>query len=267
MTAETLITVAQLAEEVNKFPTAVRKLCVWTRKTFSPHAVVLVYGESGAGKTQFLSKLCHVNNSEADDIPARTRDFHVYQLQLPDGHIIDFIDIPGHKTYKNIREKVRNQIQNGEICGLINIVAYGYLFTNEVDISTVFKGCSSEVKSTYIKDNLKKEINQISEWKDCIGTKSSVDWVLTIVNKADIWFEQKDDAMEYYTEGAYYKAISELHHSCSLHVMPCCSIINLFGGRPMKVCIGDKEKHEFFAEIRDSLTNLVYQKWNKKQRK
>lgn len=267
MTAETIVSIAQLAEESEKLPSLIRMACMVWRKHISSHAVVLVYGESGAGKTQFLNKLCHINPSEAERVPPRTRDFRYYSLVLPDGHIIDFVDIPGHKVYKSIREDVRNKIRNGEICGLINVVANGYLYADEVDDKTVFRGNSNEVKSTFIKNNLKKELEQISEWKDCIGCDSAVDWVVTIVNKADIWFNQKDSVLEYYTSGIYHKTISDLQHSCSLHVLPCCSIINPLGGRPMQVCIGDKEKHEFFEEIRDSITKLVYQKWNKKRKK
>ena len=89
--------------------------------------LICLMGESGAGKTQFLNKLCHVNSSEAEKVPLRTRDFRYYTLVLPDGHVIDSVDIPGHKVYKSIRETVRNRIRNGEICGLINVVANGYL--------------------------------------------------------------------------------------------------------------------------------------------
>ena len=162
-----------------------------------------------------------------------------------------------NEDIKDLKLKLQ-ELAKLKIKGIFNIVNYGY---NEVDnISSevsVFRAGTYEVKQEFLKDNRKLEINQLSEWMSFVTSDTKIKWVVTIINKADIWYENREMVMKYYEEGDYFNKIMSLRSCCHLYTFEFCSIINPFFNKPMQIVFGDREKKKLFDCFKDNLMKLV----------
>lgn len=236
-----------------KIPEILHDLKKKWRGWFSSPIRIVVYGESGSGKTQFLHTILgkEVYNEQ------RTQNFKNYILKLDNGYKVEFIDTPGNKSLSSIRKELQKKFVKGEISGVINIVANGFQSSPDVDLSKVFQSGTNIVKPDYLRTNMKMELDQLGEWIDYIDSESNVRWFITIVNKADIWYADKVAAMDYYQNGEYYNAVKELRHVCSLKFFPYCSIIAPFCGKTMELVMSQKDQRAMHKEFFDSLVEMV----------
>lgn len=248
------MTTVSTASRFIKWPDVIMAAKKELTKFFAPHKKVILYGESGAGKTQFLQTI--LGNGVI--VGSRTYDGYSENLVLEDGHIIEFIDTPGHQSLKPARKNMITMLAKGEIDGIINMVNYGYLSTELTPLDTVFKVGSNEVKEEYLRENRKRELEQVKEWMEFVNANGKVRWILTVVNKADIWYANYNDVLDYYRQGDYYKQIEALHHVADLPIFPFCSIIRPFCGRPMLLAMGEAEKRDMHSALYKEIINRTF---------
>lgn len=88
----------------------------------------------------------------------------------------------------------------GTIAGIVNVVSYGY-HESRVDrnVATIGGKASHE----YLEKKRAEEIETLSEWMELLADNSVVGWLITVVTKADLWWDQRDKVLEYYSEGPY----------------------------------------------------------------
>ena len=214
---------------------------------------IVVYGVSGVGKTEFLHTLLGDNFSNGQ----RTQDLVEYPMELPDGHKVVFIDTPGHPTMSAVRESLHHDYSNSKISGVINIVCNGYHSTPETKVNNVFKAGTNEVKEEFLRENIKIENAQLLEWKKYVNAENKVKWFMTVVNKADLWYDNHDSVMEYYQSEEYYNLIKGIEHCCSMHTFPFCSIMKPFMGKYRSILYSDVEKKAMFDEFINQLQRLA----------
>ena len=111
-------------------------------------------------------------------------------LVLTSPHRIIFVDLPGHSTSREIRKRRINEISKGKYIGIVNVVCYGYQITDAVNADKVFEAGTNNVKVGFLNDNRKLELSQIDEWVGHITLDSGIKWVLTLVNKVDLWINE-----------------------------------------------------------------------------
>ena len=220
---------------------------------------VAVFGTSGAGKTEFVRAIMELPVEDRE--PDRTNFYKKHRLVFSDGRKIVFIDAPGHNSYKQQRTEVTEFIAKRKIRGIINLVTYGYNDVNENEGISVFKvgeNVLPEVKAEYLKTNRENEMKQVEEWRPFVTNKNHVEWVATVVNKADIWHDDKDSIIKYYREGDYYlRCMKVLEQACHLVVYPYCSLISPFGKKKMVISIGEHEKAMMHHSLKSVLLKLV----------
>lgn len=220
---------------------------------------VAVFGTSGAGKTEFVRAILELPVEERE--PDRTNFYKKHRLVFKDGRKIVFIDAPGHNSYQQQRTEVTEFIAKRKIRGIINLVTYGYNDVNESEGVTIFKvgdGILPEVKAEYLNTNRENEMSQVEEWRRFVTSKNNVEWVVTVVNKADIWYDEKDNIIKYYQEGEYFqKCMKVLAQACHLTVYPYCSLISPFGKRKMAISIGEHEKAIMHNSLKSGLLKLL----------
>ena len=204
----------------------------WIRnRVFSPTLRVVVYGESGAGKTQFLYTI--LGNGKIAGQPSQNIEHK--KMTLEDGHLLEFIVTPGHKSLKAARDSLRRELVNGKITGVINVVNYGYLCNEDTDLSKVFQAGSTNIKAEYLRDNKKRELDQIDEWIDLI-----------------------DKDCKYYKQGAYYEKIKVISPCCNnIECFPFCSTIHPFCDRPMLLDMSEQKKRDMHQAFYDELSRLA----------
>ena len=227
-----------------------RKLRRW------PVRKIVIYGESGVGKSQFLNSL--MGNTFV--VESRTEDIKTYKWDFPDGHRIELIDVPGHRSLSNIRQRLEKEFSHGRIYGVINLVAHGYLISSDVNKANVFTvGPQKTVKTQYLSDNRNRELSQINEWIKNLRADNKVKWFMTVVNKADIWYSERNEVIESYKNGAYRDLVKQLELSCSKVVTyPYCSIISPFGGEPMMLSMSEHHKWEMHKTLIDEIFSLSF---------
>lgn len=232
---------------------ALDKIIFFFNKNIRKSVKVAVYGDSGTGKTQFLMTITGNNNYTAE----RTRSLKSFILILKNGRKIEFIDTPGHQSAKTIRDTLKRKFIKNKITGIINIVNYGYQDGDELNPDDVFNVDTKTVKDSYLSENREREIIRTKEFIETITPGIKLRWIITIVNKADIWFDCKREVMSYYEDGDYSNVISSLRHTTKLFVFPFCSVITPFANRPMMLKYSEKDKKKMFDELAEQLYNLT----------
>lgn len=213
---------------------------------------VIVFGESGTGKTQFINSLLSNNFTKG-----RTRLTERKRMVLNNGRKILFFDTPGHQTLKEQRYKLGEFISQKKIAGIINVVSFGFNESDTADGINIFKVGTDEVKEEYLRENRKREISQLDDWIRYINAENKVKWIITIVNKADIWYENKSNVITYYENGDYAKAIAGIKSCCALYTYLYCSVISPFCDRPMTLSMGERQKKEMCTILISELINIV----------
>ena len=246
----TLVTGAELASRIN-----VGRIKYFWNKFIRRPVKVLLYGDSGVGKTQFLNTLTGNNIYSTQ----RTRVTQKRKLILSSGRKIIFLDTPGHQSAEMHRGEILNQISRGKIRGVINVVNYGYQDSLELQEhpDTAFNVDTKEVKLSFLKENRKLEITRTKEFISRITPNIKLDWVITVINKADIWYSNKEEVYNYYSKGEYGKELAKLMHSVTLFTVPFCSVITPFANREMRLIFSEREKKTLFDNITVHLENLV----------
>ncbi len=226
---------------------------------------VIVYGTTGAGKTEFIRALLE---QEVDLMnPPRTRFFEGKRLVLNNGRKIKFFDVPGHSSLKQQRQTVAEKIVKRKIKGIINVTTYGYNDVEEAEDVAIFKIDNPGipvVKNDYLKKNRQRELEQIREWENYITSYNKIKWLITVVNKADIWNKNKKDVLDYYQSGLYYdNFIKTIERVCKTCVFPYCSIISPFANQPMELSFSERDKIKMHHELKSVILKLVKGKYEK----
>lgn len=241
--ASTALTLADVTVKLGKSINRPRFLFNLCR----PALRIAVFGSSGSGKSSFLGL---IKGKHYDGESTRYRE--VVKFTLPNGRRIHFHDCPGQVSYRSERTALKNEISNGKFHAIINVVCFGYNETANMSVK-IFDG-KGNIKPEFMENNMKLELDQLKEWIYDINIKSKIKWILTLINKEDIWRGDSEKVNAYYESGEYAGIINELNRICKLHILPFCSKISPFGGQPMVLRFSDRDK---FARCEELIANII----------
>jgi hypothetical protein len=210
---------------------------------------IVVFGISGAGKTQFVNSL-----QKNLIIPQRTVTTDKVSYEL-DSFPIVFYDTPGHSARFSERQReIKDIIKNG-VEGIINVTSYGYEENTESNLSNIFDK-NGTVKKNYLSTNRKLELDRLSEWLPLINS-NDVNWIVNLVTKSDLWWGEKEEVQEYYESGLYFEPFKLLENSKNVITLPYCSIIKPFYNHRTSGLFGEIEKEILVVELIHQLSNLL----------
>lgn len=241
----------------------IRKLINWNEVKRIPYFFnrwrfpikVVVYGESGVGKTQFINTI----TMSHEYAKSRTRDVtwgHI--LNLSNGRRLELIDTPGQSSYIQKRSTLEKLFKIGEIKGVINIVAYGYLAKPETREHEAFKTGTDKVKPKFLRDNRQLELRQAKEWIEIVSNNKNVKWVMHIINKADLWYDDEQAVTEYYELHDYRRdVIDSLSPNRRWKLLHYCSTMTSFLKHHLPHCIDEEKKEMLHKNLMKELEELA----------
>lgn len=203
---------------------------------------ILILGASGSGKSQFIESL---KNSKGLVVVPRTHESESMKIDFFD-YPIEVRDTPGHESKKELRLIELDRLILQPVEGIINVVSYGFSEAPEAGRNIAIK--NKILDKDFIIKNREYEIEQINEWVNRVRPNRNVKWIITLVTKADLWWENYEEVNEHYTNGSYGKKINGLN--IPMYTLPYCSIIKPF----FKI----QEKNTFGEVEKDALKNVFF---------
>jgi hypothetical protein len=211
---------------------------------------ILLMGSSGTGKTQFIKCACDIFADAIDKI-ARTEFPSKSKFNI-DGRLFEFIDTPGQKYHKARRSEAFRESLSKGISGVINIVAYGY-HEYDIDVNKVIT--NNKINTEYQKRHLQLEIDLLQEWAPYLKDE----WIITVVSKADLWWNINKQVLKHYSQGPYQEALEILNQKSDKSLKPFCSTMSKFFG--VIPCSGEfddalrkKYRKAFFTTLLEAIT-------------
>ncbi len=205
-------------------------------------AKILVVGYTGTGKTALITNLLASEPVEilestkqaeerAVKIPL-TKKSKQYPQRIPDKYLrgpnVILVDTPGNVMFKSELEKQLGHLGSGQFLGIVNVVAAGYndsaAFRLETDDPPAYLD-NGEVNPDYLQSNREQDLKFLKDWFH--GNQwlhDRVRWMITAVNKYDLWSPEKMRILDYYgREGVYGKSIGEIIGSANYFVEGVCA--------------------------------------------
>jgi len=211
---------------------------------------ILLFGSSGSGKSQFIESLNNSINTALRTHSTKTNKIPLANLPLK------FIDTPGHDQYKFARREEIDKIIKSGVEGIINIVSYGYHETGEVDGNTVFSE-DGKIKVKYLESNKTYEKRQLAEWLPRISPNQNVKWIINLVTKADVWWDDKENVQLYYEKGDYGKEFDQYRKFMKVINLPYCSLVKPFFGEVNSSKFGEQEKRILKSHLLNELIGIL----------
>lgn len=191
---------------------------------FKTQHKILVLGSTGVGKTNLLQSLVEAV-PQAISHMNRTEFAQQHKIRLRDNPFI-FVDTPGQLLHVSRRREAILEALGGGITGILNVVAYGY-HEYRTDAGTALTP-SGRVRNEFLAKHRQIELEALAEWAPLLFP-SDIRWMITVVSKADLWWNQKEAVYEHYTTGQYQSLLGELV-TLAPSVLEYCSVLHKFYG-------------------------------------
>lgn len=154
---------------------------------------ILVMGCEGVGKTRFITSL--YNNPTLQLAQVRhTKESKKFLIKLQDILPVTLIDTVG--DYEEDEERKRVFLENmfdPHLAGIINVVSYGHHEVKNAQQTITDNKIFQDSRNTY----LTREVSYLREWLPDLKL-SSAKWVVTLVNKMDLWKPDMTEVWEHY---------------------------------------------------------------------
>jgi energy-coupling factor transporter ATP-binding protein EcfA2 len=186
---------------------------------------ILVLGSTGVGKTNLLRSL---SQYMPDAIDALSRTEYVTKERLAIGNQpFVFIDTPGQIEHRSRRIRAVREAMAAGIDGVINVGCFGY---HEYRIGKQEALSNTDViKEDFLERHRQVEIAALDEWTPILGGLGTAKWLITVVSKADLWWDRRDEVIRHYVNGPYHVALGEAT-TLDPAVLEYCSVFHKFYG-------------------------------------
>lgn len=189
---------------------------------------IIVLGSTGSGKTNLLNSL-EVAAALVEPISATTRTQTNERRQVIVNERPFFvIDTPGQVAHSSHRQGVYREAMANPPVRVINVVSYGY----HEYASGSSEAIDGEIARTeWLERHRENELVAMREWLQLLGNRDTAAWVLTAVTKADLWWDEQDDVLDYYNAGPYAAELKRQDPGLKHSVLPYCSVLHRFYGQ------------------------------------
>src|SRR5687767_10616866 len=123
---------------------------------------------------------------------------------------LTFVDTPGQELRESRRKSAVRDVMKEDALGVINLVSFGY-HENAANLEDAI-GPKGKISKEYLETSREKECRAVGEWIHLLGSPDSTSWFMTVVNKADLWWDDRAEVLKYYQSGPYYQILGSLQN-------------------------------------------------------
>jgi energy-coupling factor transporter ATP-binding protein EcfA2 len=176
---------------------------------------ILIIGPGGVGKSTAARML-------SGDIEAATfipepyaESVSVERVRLADDNEVEIVVLPGQTHRRDSTwAGIQADLASGQYRGVVVICAYGYHslgdYLNPQSHRLYQKDAPDKFLESFLAEGRAEEIKVVEHVAGSIAANQHPCWLLTLVAKQDLWWDQREAVEAHYREGNYGKKIAEL---------------------------------------------------------
>lgn len=194
------------------------------KRAGSSSTPIIVTGSTGVGKTSVVSTLNGVVDVILRD--ERSKDVEDELVEL-DERWFRFFVLPGQDLHGRKWSEIARKYR-GKRVGLIDVVAAGY-HEYDRDLNDAVTN-SGSVRKRWLAEHRRQESERARRTIEfMLDAGVDLDWTLSVVNKADLWWPDREMVLADYCDGPYREAFELLDLDWDNDdVLPFCSYPKLF---------------------------------------
>jgi energy-coupling factor transporter ATP-binding protein EcfA2 len=195
---------------------------------FKRKETIIVLGSTGSGKTNLLDSL-GVAAALVEAIPSIARTTTPERRNvIVNERPFTVIDTPGQKAHQAQRQVVYREAMAKPPVRIINVVSFGY-HEYATGSEEALDGQGTP-QASWLSRHRANELAAMREWLPLLGNGDTTSWILTVVTKADLWWNEREEILEYYEQGTYANEIQGADPHLRHSVLPYSSVFHRFYG-------------------------------------
>jgi energy-coupling factor transporter ATP-binding protein EcfA2 len=195
-------------ENREKVQAALKAIHRWWK---SKKTRVLVIGAGGTGKTTLARFLAGEIDFLTHNSWDYTQSYAVEKLQMTGSQEAEVIVAPGQPHRRESWKIFKEQIIAGKFSGIILVNSFGYHSLNR---STLKLAGDSRSKQQALEEHLDQDRNEeiaiLQELSGPIKASLKQIWLMSLVTKQDLWYDEIDEVRQHYSKGPYSEVISDI---------------------------------------------------------
>lgn len=175
---------------------------------------LLIIGPGGVGKSTLGRLMAGRSPDFTGDETRYLESLAIEELQLREPNATVVIPPGQLDRRERFWPDYDEDIRNGQFDGIILVTSYGYHSLGELSLSSVIAAREDETVDRQLQRYLKRcrqdETAVAKRVASALSRSVQPCWLLTLVTKEDLWFDERKAVERHYRSGTYGRALSTL---------------------------------------------------------